>query len=87
VFDFTGETNNSGYLSMMGKEGIFSPGHMEENPFKYSPHMQKEQETQMIHLNHTNLPISDNYLNMGQKRSTQTNFENPSYVMGRSSEV
>jgi hypothetical protein len=42
VFEFSGEANNSGYLRMTGKEGIFSPGHMDDNPFKYSPYMQKQ---------------------------------------------
>jgi hypothetical protein len=42
VFEFSEEANNSGYLRTTGKEGIFSPGHMDDNPFKYSPHMQKK---------------------------------------------
>jgi hypothetical protein len=87
VFDFSGEAKNSGYLSMTGKEEIFSPGHVDENPFKYSPHMQKELATEMKHLKQMNLPSSDNYVNMGQKPSNQTNFENPTYVMAKSSEI
>jgi hypothetical protein len=71
VFDFSDEANNSDYLSMTGKEQIFSPGHVDENPFKYSPHMQKEQAAEMKHLKQMNIPSSDNYVNMEKKPSTQ----------------
>lgn len=86
VFEFSSEANNSGYLSMTGKEGIFSPGHMDNNPFKYSPHMQKQRATGMEPLHEMNLLSSDDNFNMGQKPSTQTNLENPLYMVVEISE-
>ncbi|XP_021926551.1 vascular endothelial growth factor receptor 1-like isoform X2 [Zootermopsis nevadensis] len=83
VFDFSGEANNTGYLTMTGKEDIFSPGHVDENPFKYSPYMQKELPTEMKHLKVINIPSSDNYVNVGHKPSTETQFENPTYLMAK----
>lgn len=83
VFDFSGEANNTGYLTMTGKEDIFSPGHVDENPFKYSPYMQKELPTEMKHLKVINIPSSDNYVNVGHKPSTETHFENPTYLMAK----
>lgn len=61
VFEFSGETNDSCYLHMMGKEVIFSPGHVDENAFKYFPHLWKEQAAEMQHLQEMNLPSSDNH--------------------------
>jgi hypothetical protein len=69
VFESPGEENKSGYLSMTSKEGIFSPGHVEENPFKYSPHMQQQGTTEMELPHQMNLS-SDNNSNMGQHCST-----------------
>jgi hypothetical protein len=71
---------------MTGKEGIFSPGHMDDNPFKYSPHMQKERAAEAEHLHQINLRSSDNNLNVGQKSSIQTNVENPIYMIVKTSE-
>jgi hypothetical protein len=87
VFDFSGDANNSSYLTMTGKEQIFSPGHADDNPFKYSPHKEKEQSAKMKHFKQMNLPSSDSYVNMGQKHRTETNFENPTYLMTKSSEI
>jgi hypothetical protein len=74
VFESLGGENKSGYLNMTGKEGIFSPGHMDDNPFKYSPHMQKQRATEM-ELRQENYLSSDNSLNMAQNSSTKTNIE------------
>jgi hypothetical protein len=46
---------------MTGKEIIFSPGHMDENPFKYLPHLKEQQNPQMQHLNKMNLQSSDSH--------------------------
>jgi len=44
--EFSDEINKPCYLNMMGEEVIFHPGHDDENPFKYFPHLQEEQEEQ-----------------------------------------
>jgi hypothetical protein len=85
VFEFSGEANSSGYLSMTSKEGIFSPGHTDDSPFKYSPHMQKQRAAEVEH-HQMNLLSSDNNLNVGQRSSTQTNVENPNYKTVETSE-
>jgi hypothetical protein len=59
--EFSDEINTTCYPNMMGEEGIFSPGHEDENPFKYFPHLQEEEEEQMQLLNEMNHPNSDNH--------------------------
>jgi len=59
--EFSDEINTTCYPNMMGEEGIFSPGHEDENPFKYFPHFQEEEEEQMQLLNEMNHPNSDNH--------------------------
>jgi hypothetical protein len=54
--EFTDEINEPCYLNMVVKEVIFSPGHGDENPFKYFPHLQEEQEEQVQLLNEMNHP-------------------------------
>lgn len=61
VFEFSNEIDNPCYLNMMGKEVIFSPGHMDENPFRYFPNLQDEQEAQVQLLSVMNHPDSDNH--------------------------
>lgn len=61
VFEFSGEIDNPCYLNMTGKEVIFSPGHMDENPFKHFPHLREEQAAQVQHHNEMNQPNSDNH--------------------------
>jgi hypothetical protein len=85
VFEAFGEENKSGYLNMTGREGIFSPGHMDDSPFRYSPHMQKQRATEM-ELHQKNDLSSDNSLSKAEPSSTQTNIENPIYARTETSE-
>jgi hypothetical protein len=85
VFESLGEENKSGYLNMTGKEGIFSPGHMDDSPFKYSPHMQQQRATE-VELGQENYLGSDNSLKMAQNSSTETNIENPICMRAETSE-
>jgi len=59
--EFPDEINKPCYLNMMGEEVIFHPGHEDENPFKYFPHLQEEQEEQVQLLNEMNHPNPDNH--------------------------
>ena len=59
--EFPDDINKPCYLNMMGEEVIFHPGHEDENPFKYFPHLQKEQEEQVQLLNEMNHPNPDNH--------------------------
>jgi hypothetical protein len=59
--EFSDEINKPCYLNMMGKEVILSPGHEDENRFKYFSHLQEEWEEQVQLLNKMNQPNSDNH--------------------------
>lgn len=61
VFEFSDKINNPCYLNMKGKEVISSPGHMDQNPFEYFPHLWDEQEAQVRLLGVMNHPNSDNH--------------------------
>ena len=59
--EFCDEINKPCYLHMLVEEVIFHPGHEDDNPFKYFPHLQKEQEEQVQLLKEMNHPNSDNH--------------------------
>lgn len=59
--EFNDEINKTCYLNIMGEEVIFSPGHEDDNPFKYFPHLQEEQEEQVQLLSVINHPNSDSH--------------------------
>ncbi|XP_069679677.1 vascular endothelial growth factor receptor 1-like isoform X2 [Periplaneta americana] len=84
VFYFPGDGNTPGYLNMGGKDGIFSPGHVDDCPFDFSPNKMKEKMQGTKPSIEKFSPRPDNYVNMGQSAKTPTSFENPSYVMSHS---
>ncbi|KAJ4451405.1 hypothetical protein ANN_02867 [Periplaneta americana] len=84
VFYFPGDGNTPGYLNMGGKDGIFSPGHVDDCPFDFSPNKMKEKMQGTKPSIEKFSPRPDNYVNMGESAKTPTSFENPSYVMSHS---
>jgi hypothetical protein len=59
--EFSDEINKPCHLIMMSKEVTFSPDHEDENPVKYFPHVQEDQEEQVQLLNEMHHQNSDNH--------------------------
>ena len=74
VFEYSPENGNaSGYMRMSVKDNIFSPGHVEENPFKFSS-SSTDNKRESYPMKTIQSPGTDNYVNIGSSVS------NPAYV-------